>query len=156
MGSFKEGHGDILRGNRCLLGLGDLKDSATEVSTFDYIWLKASREERGYSSVDDDEPAYVGRIWGDCKESHITLESNEYYTPDGVARVGCNGDEFFELKDIQTKFGLEVNSTVGLLPDVDTILSWARSIVMTTEVKTASRDEAPLHIISSNGSSSLS
>ena len=69
---------------------------------------------------------FVGRLWSACKESHVTLESNEYYTPDGIAMIGCD-DKFYTLTDAATKFGLEVNSTVSTLPNVTTILDWAES-----------------------------
>ena len=60
----------------------------------------------------------------------MTLVSNEHYTPDGIAMIGCNGNDFYNLKDMATKFGLEVNSTSARLPDVETILDWARSTTM--------------------------
>ena len=132
MGSFKEGHGDVLRGNRCLLGLStgngnddadaDNTSTATEKTGTDVL-----HEEHGYYSIDD-EPPFVGSLWEACEDSSVTLESNEYYTPDGIALIGCNGrNDFYTLQDMATKFGLEVNSTVSILPDVRTILEWAKS-----------------------------
>jgi len=131
MGGFNEGHGDVLRGNKCLLGLRTGKDNVRGDSMgidTKKIREAALREEYGYSttSVDDESP-FVGRLWGGCVDSHVTLESNEYYTPDGIAMVVCHGDDFHELQDMASKFGLEVNSTVSVLPDVKTILEWAKS-----------------------------
>ena len=160
MGGFLEGHGDILRGNRCLVGLHDTYDDDGETSdckndndsscytskrmteamamaTKTTSLSRASSSSSGTTIIDDnnfeDEPPFVGRLWGGCEDSHVTLASNEYYTPDGIALIGCNGNDFYNLSDMTTKFGLEVNSTNGPLPDVDTILEWATLIVMEKE-----------------------
>jgi hypothetical protein len=154
MGGFLEGHGDILRGNRCLVGLHDNYDDDDETSDCKddndsscytskrmteamAMATKTTSLFRASSSsgttITDDEPPFVGRLWGGCEDSHVTLVSNEYYTPDGIALICCNGKDFYNLSDITTKFGLEVNSTNGPLPDVDTILEWATSIVMEKE-----------------------
>jgi len=132
MGSFKQGHGDILRGNRCLLGLGKVEIIKKTDTIYETMRLEALCKKYGCTRSSD-EPPFVGRLWGGCEDSHVTLESNEYYTPDGIAMVGCNGNNFYKLRDVESKFGLEVNSTVALLPDVDTILAWARSTLMTTK-----------------------
>ena len=87
----------------------------------------ALREQYGYTSIEDEDP-FVGRLWGGCEESHVTLEANEYYTPDGNAMVICHGDEYHKLQDMETKFELEVSSTVSVLPDLGTIFDWAKSI----------------------------
>merc|ERR1711935_1045975 len=139
MGDFKEGHGDILRGNRCLLGLRTDDDSVGGRSTSrgtEKFETATLHEKYGYSS-NDDEPPFVGRLWGGCENSPVTLESNEYYTPDGIAMVACNSKDFYKLQDIATKFGLEINSTVSVLPDVKTILKWAKS---TTDQETVSSE----------------
>ena len=160
MGGFLEGHGDILRGNRCLVGLHDNYDDDSETSdcendndsscytskrmteamamaTKTTSLSRASSSSSSTTIIDDnnsdDEPPFVGRLWGGCEDSHVTLASNEYYTPDGIALIGCNGNDFYNLSDMTTKFGLEVNSTNGPLPDVDTILEWATSVVMEKE-----------------------
>jgi len=153
MGGFLEGHGDILRGNRCLVGLHDNYDDDDETSDCeddnDSSCYTSKRTTKAMATTtktkslsrasgtaiiiddnDDDEPPFVGRLWGGCEDSYVTLVSNEYYTPDGIALIGCNGKDFYNLNDMATKFGLEVNSTNGALPDVDTILEWATSIVM--------------------------
>lgn len=134
MGSFLEGHGDVLRGNRCLLGLRNDDGGGGGDTSITSEKMRASTlyNKYKYLTDDDDEPSFVGRLWGGCEDSHVTLESNEYYTPDGIAMIGCNGNDFYKLNDLTSKFGLEVNSTVALLPDVDTMLHWARSTVMTT------------------------
>ena len=136
MGNFLEGHGDVLRGNRCLVGLRD-DDDKSDGDKSDYEVYDSSYETSGtmvtvlsLDGVLEDEPPFVGRLWGGCQDSHVTLVSNEYYTPDGIAMIACNGNDFYNLEDMATKFGLEVNSTSALLPDVQTILNWARSTVM--------------------------
>ena len=131
MGSFNEGHGDVLRGNRCLVGLSTgsyaFNDDRPTSSTMQ-VRENLLREKYGYnSSSTDDESPFVGRLWGGCEDSHVTLESNEYYTPDGIAMVVCNGDDFHKLEEMGPNFGLEVNSTVSVLPDVKTILTWAEA-----------------------------
>lgn len=131
MGSFNEGHGDVLRGNRCLLGLSTGSYAFNDdisTSSIKQVRENLLREKYGYNSSSiDDEPPFVGRLWGGCEDSHVTLESNEYYTPDGIAMVVCNGDDFHKLEEMESKFGLEVNSTVSVLPDVKTILTWAET-----------------------------
>ena len=118
----------MLRGNRCLLGLDGIRNNVDGDSawvTSEKVRTAALHKEYNYSSINDDMP-FVGRLWSACKESHVTLESNEYYTPDGIAMIGCD-DKFYTLTDAATKFGLEVNSTVSTLPNVTTILDWAES-----------------------------
>eukprot|EP00537_Pseudo-nitzschia_pungens_P000096 CAMPEP_0172370382 /NCGR_PEP_ID=MMETSP1060-20121228/37386_1 /TAXON_ID=37318 /ORGANISM="Pseudo-nitzschia pungens, Strain cf. cingulata" /LENGTH=1053 /DNA_ID=CAMNT_0013095627 /DNA_START=190 /DNA_END=3351 /DNA_ORIENTATION=+ len=132
MGSFKQGHGDVLRGNRCLVGVGKDEDSngrRREETIYNVAKLEALHKHYGVSKPKtwDDETLFVGMLWGSCKDSPVTLESNEYYTPDGIARIGCDGGRFYTLSELQSNFGLEVNSMVASLPDVDIVLEWARS-----------------------------
>ncbi len=127
MGSFKDGHGDVLRGNKCLLGLDSGQYGVENLASTAQKMREAELRERyGYKYTNDEDP-FVGRLWGGCVDSHLTLESNEYYTPDGIAMVVCNGDEYHMLEDMAPTFGLEVNSTVSSLPDVRTILAWAEA-----------------------------
>jgi len=127
MGTFNEGHGDILRGNKCLLGLQGTLDSNKSddmmMKSIRKIREARLREEYGYSITDDD-PKFVGSMHKGCE--NVTLESNEYYTPDGKAFIMCK-DNFYDLNDMRNKLGLEINSTVAVLPDVKTILDWAKS-----------------------------
>lgn len=109
MGSFLAGHGDVLRSNRCILGLGEAK--AISAST-----LRS-------------DPPNVGRFYGECADSHLTMSSNEYFTPDGTVIIGCNGNSFHTMKEMQQMFGLEVDSTGGMVPDDLTILEWASELV---------------------------
>lgn len=114
MGSFFEGHGDILRRNRCLLGLGNSPGSNEWDDPYDEAPLPGEKE-----------PEHnVGSFGGECEHSPLTLASNEYYTPDGEANVSC-GSGTYSLNDLQEKFGLEEGSTNALLPDDETILQWA-------------------------------
>jgi hypothetical protein len=86
--------------------------------------------EKVQSTSDGDEPPYVGRLWGGCDETPVSLRNNSYYTPDGIARVGCGGDEFYTLDDLKSKFGLlEEQSTSHRLPGEDEILNWAITIL---------------------------
>ena len=135
MGTFKEGHGDILRGNKCLLGLqGTLDSSESYRISIRKIREARLREEYGYSVTDDD-PKFVGSMYKGCV--NVTLESNEYYTPDGKAFIMCK-DNFYDLNDMRNKLGLEINSTVSVLPDVKTILDWAKSAtIISSEVPTS-------------------
>jgi len=127
MGSFREGHGDVLRGNKCLLGIDAGQDEVDNLASSAQTMREAALRERyGYKYTNDEDP-FVGRLWGGCVDSHLTLESNEYYTPDGIAMVICNGDEYHKLEDMAPTFGLEINSTVSSLPDVRTILVWAEA-----------------------------
>jgi hypothetical protein len=124
MGGFLEGHGDILRGNRCLIGLG--QHSTVDDGCRDpYCASKVLGETRST----DDEPTVIGGLWGGCQNSHVTLTSNEYYTPDGTAMIGC-GEEVYTLEDAATHFGLEGNSSSAVLPNEETIVGWAESMLM--------------------------
>jgi len=155
MGGFLEGHGDILRGNRCLVGLHDTNDddkrndcednNASLCHTSNVMERRKSMTARSLSSrsptieydsftgtiINGDEiPLFVGQLFEGCVDSHVTLVSNEYYTPDGIAMIACNGKDYYNINDMGKKFGLEVNSTCGPLPEVSTILDWATSMVM--------------------------
>ena len=141
MGDFKKGHGDILRGNKCLLGLGggiNDVDWIGGTTTSEQISLEVWNEKHNYVSKND-EPPFVGRVWQGCKDHPVTLEFNEYYTPDGIAIISCPAGEFHKLQDVQTEFGLELNSTVSKLPDVITILEWAKSATRESSDMTSSK-----------------
>jgi len=127
MGSFNEGHGDVLRGNKCLIVVdsGKYEDNSSASAT-QKMREALLREKYGYNNSNNDDP-YVGGLWQSCEDSPVILESNEYYTPDGTAMVVCNGDEYHKLEDMAPTFGLEVNSTVSVLPDIRTILAWAEA-----------------------------
>jgi len=127
MGSFNEDHGDVLRGNKCLIVVdtGKHEDNSSASAT-QKMREGLVREKYGYNNSNNDDP-FVGRLWQSCEDSPVTLESNEYYTPDGTAMVVCNGGEYHKLEDMAPTFGLEVNSTVSVLPDVRTILAWAEA-----------------------------
>ncbi|OEU20132.1 hypothetical protein FRACYDRAFT_236199 [Fragilariopsis cylindrus CCMP1102] len=74
-----------------------------------------------------------GGDWSLRRGGAIFIENASNITINGIALIGCNGNDFYNLSDMTTKFGLEVNSTNGPLPDVDTILEWATSVVMEKE-----------------------
>jgi hypothetical protein len=123
MGSFLEGHGDVLRGNRCLIGL--MKTSNMDDPCQD----PQCASKNLFTNSKDDKRTIVGGLWGGCQNSHVTLASNEYYTPDGTAMIGC-GEDAYTLGDAATLFGLEVGSTSAVLPNEETIVGWAESMVM--------------------------
>ena len=122
MGGFLEGHGDVLRRNKCLLGLGDRMDSGCGDPSCAVP-----------NSNSEDASKIIGSLWSGCKDSHITLVSNEYYTPDGTAFIRCGQDET-SLSSVQKEFGLEADSTISILPDEDTILMWTRTMLSPTMV----------------------
>jgi hypothetical protein len=117
MGTFLRGHGDILRSNRCVLGLEKASRNLNFSSAVD-----------GVESIHSD-PPNVGRFYGSCSDSHLTMTSNEYYTPDGVVNIGCNGNSFHTLKEMQHLFGLEIDSLGSKVPEDSTILEWAAKII---------------------------
>lgn len=125
MGGFLEGHGDVFRNNRCLIGLN--KDSQVDDGCRDPHCGSKIVVDNSRSNYE--EGTIIGGLWGGCENSHVTLSSNEYFTPDGTAMLGC-GDDAFTLEAAATQFGLEINSTSRLLPDEGTILGWAESMVM--------------------------
>jgi hypothetical protein len=117
MGGSLEGHGDVLRRNRCLVGLGNRMDSGCG-------------DPSCASSIPDSDESQrvVGTLWGGCQDSHLTLSSNAYYTPDGEAIIRC-GEEDVTLEEMQTRFALESDSVKARLPDEETMLQWAKSMI---------------------------
>lgn len=137
MGNFLKGHGDVLRGNKCLIGLGEIdkrsnsKHSVYSSSIFGNELSYTTRKlEARFSVEDKEEPPFVGRLWEGCFNSHVTLTSNKYYTPDGIARIACGERKFLNLSKVVSEFGLEENSTNQTLPGISEIIAWARSMVM--------------------------
>jgi hypothetical protein len=57
------------------------------------------------------------------------LSENQYFTPDGVAKIGCQ-DDTISLEELQTKYGMEIGSTHAMLPDEETMLQWARQMML--------------------------
>lgn len=117
MGTFLKGHGDTLRSNRCIVGLDKARTSIN--------WISAIKT----SERTGDTPPNVGRFYGECGDSHLTMTSNEYYTPDGVVNIGCSGDNFHTLQELQDLFRLEIGSKGGTIPDDAVILQWAAKIL---------------------------
>ncbi|KAG7341556.1 beta-helix fold protein [Nitzschia inconspicua] len=114
MGTFLRGHGDVLRSNRCILGLGQGSIETNGSNSFELVAT---------------DPPNVGRFYGACDDSHLIMSSNEYYTPDGVVNIGCNGNSFHTMKEMQEKFGLEIDSKGGKIPEDTLILEWASKLV---------------------------
>lgn len=117
MGDFNKGHGDILRRNRCLVGLGHKMDSGCG----DPSCSSPTPES-------DESQQIVGYLWGSCKDSAVVLSENEYFTPDGKAKIGCD-DGAFPLEEMQTKYGREIGSTHSKLPDEETMIQWAKQML---------------------------
>lgn len=59
----------------------------------------------------------------------MVLQDNEYYTPDGEVKLGC-GYNNIPLNEVQETFGVEEGSIGGKLPNEDTILEWARELLI--------------------------
>ncbi len=117
MGNFYEGHGDILRRNRCLVGIGNKMGSGCgDPSCADTIPESAESQQ------------IVGRLWGGCDHSAVDLSANQYFTPDGEVKVGC-GDDDIPLEELQTKYGMEIGSTKSKLPDEKTMIEWAQEML---------------------------
>jgi len=117
MGSFYQGHGDILRRNRCLVGLGHKMGSGCG----DPSCASPTPEKKVSQEI-------VGHLWGGCEGSAVKLSSNQYYTPDGEARIGC-GDDVISLGELQTHFGMEQDSMTEKLPDEETMIEWAKKML---------------------------
>jgi hypothetical protein len=115
MGTFLKGHGDVLCSNRCIVGLEKAKSQINGIS--------AMSERR------ENTPPHVGRFYGDCADSHLTMTFNEYYTPDGIVNIGCNGDIFHTMQEMQELFGLEIGSKGGTIPGDAVIMDWASKIL---------------------------
>eukprot|EP00547_Thalassionema_nitzschioides_P000788 CAMPEP_0194218324 /NCGR_PEP_ID=MMETSP0156-20130528/23532_1 /TAXON_ID=33649 /ORGANISM="Thalassionema nitzschioides, Strain L26-B" /LENGTH=846 /DNA_ID=CAMNT_0038947637 /DNA_START=140 /DNA_END=2680 /DNA_ORIENTATION=+ len=116
MGGFSDGPSDVFRRNRCLIGLGNAMDSGCG-------------DPSCASSAPDSEDslAHIGSC--PCEDQNLEIHSNEYYTQKGDAVVYCGNDDY-SLEEFQEKFGLEVGSTKGTFPDEDTIVTWAKEMVI--------------------------
>jgi hypothetical protein len=123
MGGFLEGHEDALQRNRCLVGLGNKMGSGCG----DPSCAEPTPESEASQQL-------IGRLWGGCEDSPPTLSSNEYYTPDGEAKIQCGNEDTYSLEELQVKFGLEGGSTNARLPDEDTMLSWAEAMINFNEL----------------------
>lgn len=71
----------------------------------------------------------VGHLYSGCEDTPVVLQDNKYYTPDGEVKLGC-GDNNIPLNEVQETFGVEEGSIGGKLPNEDTILEWARELLI--------------------------
>jgi hypothetical protein len=117
MGGFLEGHGDTLRRNICIVGLGNKMDSGCGDPS-----CASSRPEN------EESLEVVGRYGGGCLDSTVSLEQNQYFTPNGKAMFYCD-DKKYSLAEMQ-KFHLEVGSSEAQVPSEDVLLNWARSMIL--------------------------
>jgi hypothetical protein len=118
MGGFLKGHGDVLRGNTCIVGLDQKMDSGCG----DPSSCTSPNPE------DDESLKVVGRLYGGCQDSHVTLSDNKYFTPDGKAMFYC-GQDGYSLEEMQEQFGLEVGSSQADIPSEDDMVEWARAML---------------------------
>ena len=120
-GEFFDNHADVVRRNRCLVGLGNKMGSGCG--------------DPSCASTTPETPESQMLV-GSCSchgDSALKLSSNEYYTPSGEAMIQCFGDKKYNLDDIRRLFGLELESTKSTLPDEETIIKWAIDILAEAE-----------------------
>jgi hypothetical protein len=117
MADFFQGHGDVLRRNRCLLGVGNRMDSGCG----DPSCARPVPET-------DESQQVVGHVWGGCQDSAAELTENQYFTPDGEVKIDCQ-DDVVLLEELQSKYGMEKGSTKGRLPDEETMIAWAMDLL---------------------------
>jgi hypothetical protein len=118
LGSFYKGHGDVLRRNRCLVGLGNRMGSGCGDPSCASPVPDA-----------DESQQIVGYLWGGCQDSAVELSDNHYFTPDGEAKIGCGDDLSVPLEEFQSKYGMEIGSSKAPLPDENTMIAWARDML---------------------------
>ena len=119
MAGFLPGHGDKLRRNICVVGLGNRQ---TGSGCGDPSCASPN-------PIDDDEKLEVVGWSSGCNESIVTMEHNQYFTPKGQAKANC-GSTVYSLEELQEKFGLDLGSTWSSIPDDEQIMvDWAKSIL---------------------------
>lgn len=121
MASFFEGHGHIFRNNRCMIGLGHKMGSGCGDPSC------AAPLPSNNKSLE-----VIGNLWSGCKHTNFHSLSNEYYTPSGKAFINCRDGkgQYYSLSQVQELFNLEKGSSVDWLPDEDTMIKWARSMIL--------------------------
>lgn len=62
-----------------------------------------------------------------CSENGLVMFQNRYFTENGNATWDC-GSRQLSLKEMQQR-GIEIGSTVGVMPKAATIISWAKEIL---------------------------
>ena len=123
-GSFFAGHGDIVRNNRCLVGLETFGHSTQDFPTSTFRKMNGQMFESHQDNV-----AFVNR----CKEGNSVMFNNSYYTPHGNASYRCGdfgNDEEFNLTRVQDEFGIEKGSTSETFPSLDVLVQWAKSLLI--------------------------
>ena len=132
-GSFKEGHGDIVQNNTCIVGLQKIQDDATNSADGNY--MRDPTKKRLWSDHEDN-VASLER----CEGSNAILRTNKYYTPHGNASFTCSyaGGGEISLEEVQTKYGLDLGSTTDIIPPVHILLYWARQLLFLEEADSAS------------------
>jgi hypothetical protein len=125
MGSFKPGHGDIVQNNRCAVRLDGV--SSMEAEHQPTTGRLADPTKRRLTS---DFPDEIGGL-EQCKNSSALFRNNTYYTPHGNASYQCyDMGPQVSLVDMQDIYGTELGSTSEKLPPVDTLIQWAKEMLI--------------------------
>lgn len=123
-GSFKPGHGDIVRNNRCVVGLETIGNSQ------DYDEASASSLADFKGQIVTKELDNVAML-EQCKDGNAVIYNNSYYTPNGNASYTCwNLGLEVSLADMQEKYMIDQGSTSETLPSVDLMVQWAEGLLM--------------------------
>ena len=128
-GSFKPGHGDVVRNNTCLVGLETISSSGREdflpaATTIHSLFVNSTGQ---ILTKEPDNVAMIVR----CKDSNAVIHNNSYYTPHGNASYQCwNLQQEISLAELQVKYGLELGSTTERLPPIDVLVQWARALLI--------------------------
>ena len=77
-----------------------------------------------------DYPDEIGGL-EQCKNGSAVFRNNTYYTPHGNASYQCSdiGPQV-SLVDMQELYGMELSSTSEKLPPMDTLIQWAREMLI--------------------------
>lgn len=119
---FLPGHGDVVRNNRCIVGLETISSTTKE-----HIELAGPRDSKG--ELRDRLPDNIGYMT--CKNGNAVLYNNSYFTPHGNASISCRDlDQEISFTDLQDKYGFEKGSTVSTIPPVKSILQWANAMLI--------------------------
>lgn len=116
VGDFKAGHAHAYFENVCISGVQRWRQSSG-CGTPRCAGLSWHTRRSGSPPVDMDTVGHVGQ----CDIAQ--LFSNTYYTPNGNASLVCAGEPL-PIPAVQSKFGAEMGSSFGRLPEPDVIVQW--------------------------------
>ena len=132
-GSFKPDHGDVVRNNKCIVGLETIGNNrehfeGLQSSFADYQGHKVTKELDNVAMLQQ------------CKDGNAVIHNNSYYTPNGNASYTCwNLGLEVSLADMQEKYMVEQGSTTETLPSVDLMVQWAKGLLIEDSVFKAKR-----------------